>query len=689
MRTPRSMSRPFAAPWALAFAGLLTADSTTWAEQKVKPSQETENPSAAPAKADEVSDETLDSCKSQLRQLLESEMEAEVSHLAKTVALSDETVAALQSASASLVEKALEDASQHIREFIVAISAWVRTNRVGVQVLGAENFSSFFSRRASGSAVFFQRNAGGPPQPQIPALWQEKAWKEKVAALLTIDQRKTLADFLADESAKLEKSMKGGDVAIRKRLGIEAAILRSRIERAVELEPDRLSRFHALLDQAQDKGTTVTLERLRAFIEGLPRNSREQWQGNLGGISSFDYDIETDSLWKEGIDALLTPAEQEGVRASMKDRLERLTQALVELSLRELDTRCRLSPEQKTAVRPLVEKAIAQENKDAPNPESKMGPAVLFSGMRNRTRNACDNLPETDLRTILDTRQFTAWSAQRERNEARRATSTRTRNARGKATPEKPVPPVDPETLIQEHLVKSAESQRDQLRTAMLAKVDEISRDAEIDAAHAERLRTAALGAVEFHLKNWKPNFENNLRANLHNVRPEGLAERLGNFGFFMMGGSPLAPQTQPIWKNAYNSELSDSQRQKLTQLARQRQEELAKMVATLTTWIFERHTALRPTQIPPVRELIAKAVLEYLPDLEQSYGAEDSDSPWYNHLHSVVLPLFGVAETDLKQVLTTAQWERWSKSELHHSFGSNWTNIKSLHESRKVRQKQ
>ena len=64
MRTPRSMSRPFAGPWALAFAGLLTADSTTWAEQKVKPSQETENPSAAPAKADEVSDETLESCKS-------------------------------------------------------------------------------------------------------------------------------------------------------------------------------------------------------------------------------------------------------------------------------------------------------------------------------------------------------------------------------------------------------------------------------------------------------------------------------------------------------------------------------------------------------------------------------------------------------------------------------------------------
>lgn len=236
--------------------------------------------------------------------------------------------------------------------------------------------------------------------------------------------------------------------------------------------------------------------------------------------------------------------------------------------------------------------------------------------------------------------------------------------------------------------MRSTESQRSQLRTAMLAKVGEISRLAQVDPAHAERLRTAALGAVEFHLKNWKPNFENNLRANLHNVRPENLAQRLGEFDFFMMGGSPLAPMTQPIWKTAYNSELSESQRQTLTDITRQRQEELAKMVSALTTWIFERHTALRPNQIPPVRELVAKAVLEYLPDLEQTYGSEDSESPWYNHLHSVVLPLFGVPETDLKRILTPSQWERWSKSELHNSFGGNWTNLKSLHESRKVRQK-
>ena len=100
MRAPRSVSRPFASIWALAFAGLLTTDSNILAEQKVKPSQGTDNPSAAPATAEDVSEETLETCKSQLRQLLESEMEAEVSHLAKTVALSDETVAALQSASA-------------------------------------------------------------------------------------------------------------------------------------------------------------------------------------------------------------------------------------------------------------------------------------------------------------------------------------------------------------------------------------------------------------------------------------------------------------------------------------------------------------------------------------------------------------------------------------------------------------
>ncbi|MFN5343129.1 MAG: hypothetical protein ACK5C6_11360, partial [Roseiflexaceae bacterium] len=79
--------------------------------------------------------------------------------------------------SLSLIEKALLDAAPHIREFIVAISGWIQTNRVGVQVLGAENFASFFSRRASGSAVTFQRNAGGPPQPKIPAVWQDKAWK--------------------------------------------------------------------------------------------------------------------------------------------------------------------------------------------------------------------------------------------------------------------------------------------------------------------------------------------------------------------------------------------------------------------------------------------------------------------------------------------------------------------------------
>jgi hypothetical protein len=616
-------------------------------------------------------------------------MEAEISHLTKTAGLSDDTVAALQIVSTSLIEKALLDAAPHIREFIVAISGWIQTNRVGVQVLGAENFASFFSRRASGSAVTFQRNAGGPPQPKIPAVWQDNAWKEKVDALLNPEQRKIISDFIADEAAKLDKSMKGGDVAIRKRLGIEAAILRSRIERAVELDPERLSRFHHLLEQAQDKGTTVTLHRLRTFIEGLPRNSRDQWQGNLASISSFDYDIETDSLWKEGIDALLSAVEQENVRASMKDRLERLSQALVELSLRELDTRCRLSDDQRNALRPLLEKALAQENKDAPNPESKMGPAVLFSGMRNRTRNACDNLSEPELRNVLDSTQLAAWKSQREKNEARRSSSNRPRNGRSETTQGKASPPPDPEMLIQEHLVKSTESQRDQLRTAMLAKVDEIARDAEVDAPHTERLRTAALGAVEFHLKNWKPNFENNLRANLHNVRPEALSERLGNFGFFMMGGSPLAPQTQPIWKNAYNTELSESQRLKLTQAAIKRQDELARMVASLTTWIFERHTALRPSQIPPVRELVAKAILEYLPDLEQTYGAEDSESPWYNHLHSVVLPLFGVAEAELKQILTPAQWERWSKSELHNSFGSNWTNIKSLHESRKVRQKQ
>ena len=687
MRTALSTSLSCVSIWAVTLVGLLPTSSTALSQEKVKPSESAETASAAPAKPKDASDE-IESCKSRLRKLWEGEMEAEISHLAKTAALSDETIEALHSASSSLVEKALADFTEHIRDYVIKIFAWFRTNQPDA-LMSIENFSSLFSGRASATQMMFQGGPSFPPLPQIPALWREKAWQSKVDALLSTAQRKAIADCLADESAKLEKSMKGSDVAIRKRLGIEAAILRSRIERAVELDADRLSRFHALLEQAQDKGTTVTLERLRNFMEDLPRNSRDESKDNLGRISLFDYDIETDSLWKEGIDSLLSPAEQENVSASMKDRLERLTQALVELSLRELDNQCRLSAEQKAAIRPLMKEAVAQENKDAPNPESKIGPAVLFSGMRNRTRNACNHLPEADLQKILDARQFSTWNAHRGKNEAGRASPNRGWNTRKSSTPENPAPPIDPEALIQEHLVKSTESQRAQLRTAMLAKVDEIAGDTELDATHAERLRTAALGAVEFHLKNWKPNFENNLRANLQNVRPDGLAERLGNFGSFMRGGTPLAPQTQPIWKNAFNSELSELQRQRLTQLAQQRQEELAKMVATLTTWIFERHTALRSTQIPPVRELVAKSVLEYLPDLEQTYGAEDSESPWYNHLHSLILPLFGVAETDLKQILTPTQWERWSKSELHHSFGSNWTNIKSLHESRKVRQKQ
>ena len=636
--------------------------------------------------ANDIPTESIESCQTALRQLLESEMDSEIAHIAKTAGLDEPTIGALQVASAALIEDQVKHAVPAITEYILALTEWARINRANVQSFGIENVGATFSRR---SWPMFGRNPGNPPIPKIPMPWRDKVWSDKVQSSLKPDQQKALAEFLADDATKADKAIKAGDPLIRKRLGIEAAILRSRIERAVELDPDRLARFHALLDKALDHGTAATLARLREFVDALPRSSREQWQGNLSNVSGLDHDIETDPIWKEGIDSLLSQAERDAVQASMRDRLDRLRRILADLTLRDMDNRCRLSPDQKTRLLPLVERAVLEENKDVPNAESKMGPAVLFSGMRNRTRGACDHLAEKELREILDARQFELWKEQRERNTQRIATFTQRNSRKVEPKPAKPPPPADPEALIQEHLAKSAEAQREQLRSAMLNKVDEIARDASVDAVHTERLRTAALGAVEFHLRNWKPNFENNLRANLHNVRPDALADRLGNFGFFMMGGSPLAPQSQAIWKNAYGAELTDAQRQRLNAAAQERKEDLAKTVAGLTTWIFERHTALRPAQIPPVRDLVAKSVLEYLPDLEQAYGTEDSESPWYNHLHSVVLPLFGVAETELKQILSPSQWERWSKSELHNSFGSNWTNIKSLHESRKVRQKQ
>jgi len=234
------------------------------------------------------------------------------------------------------------------------------------------------------------------------------------------------------------------------------------------------------------------------------------------------------------------------------------------------------------------------------------------------------------------------------------------------------------EQLFSRHLHQMSIQQRKLLLAPMITRVEDAIRVLALPASTQVGLTTAAKGAVEAELVEWRRSMESYARSTTRNATAENIAVMLGGMGRISFGSSngQTTPE-QPVWKTAVETLLTPDQQTAWKAEVEAREANRLDALAGIVVMDMDRRRQLSTEQCEKLRPHLRKLLQEYLPDI----GRYMNDS-WYLQSYSAGMPLAGVPEKDMKAVLTARQWELFKKTDLPET-SQYWESVKQWHNRR------
>ncbi|MCB1207772.1 MAG: hypothetical protein KDK97_00530 [Verrucomicrobiales bacterium] len=370
--------------------------------------------------------------------------------------------------------------------------------------------------------------------------------------------------------------------------------------------------------------------------------------------------------WKEAVKKILTPEDNKRLTDARDGRREHRFEAIARIAIAELDKRVGFTSAQRVQLEPLMEAAM----KKLPDRLVDYDERYYYNLDLKQIFKTAEGLDDEALKVVLDTKQLDRWrSVVKDPNAGDEEAPPNAEIVEG--APADPVPQdeMDLERTISGHLYFLAESQRVRLLQGMQVKVEELERVVKPAPEVLANLQTAAKGAVERALSTWRGEVERWVRQSVQGARPQDIQKRLMSMGSYY-GDRNLTPVDQTLWKSAIDHGLTEAQRAAWKVETDAREGYQGDAIVGLVVSEAERRLRLGPDQTKQLQPKVSAIIKEYGPDIARYFS-----SPWYLQSYSVLIPLAGVPEAEMKTVLQEGQLDVWKEREFNR-INSYWSNI-------------
>jgi hypothetical protein len=133
-------------------------------------------------------------------------------------------------------------------------------------------------------------------------------------------------------------------------------------------------------------------------------------------------------------------------------------------------------------------------------------------------------------------------------------------------------------------------------------------------------------------------------------------------------GGRPSS-----VWDNTVKAVLTPDEANAWKQETDVRSAYRQQAIAALVVAAFDQRNNLTPDQWVKLEPLVTKTMA----DSGEEFGLFFASSqPWFLQSFSIFLPIAGIPEEEMKSILTTDQWERWTGSNEYSNANQYWTMI-------------
>lgn len=236
------------------------------------------------------------------------------------------------------------------------------------------------------------------------------------------------------------------------------------------------------------------------------------------------------------------------------------------------------------------------------------------------------------------------------------------------------------EAALAAHLAEDARLKAQTFSGKLLRRVDEVARVTALDERGREALELAARGTVELQLERQRRNVGSYLRSQLEGAEPRNVRQRLasaGTYGFSLETGkgTPLA--------EAMERELSQAQKQALAANDRESRERRQQQVVALLLARCGRDLQLTQAQHEKLERATLEVLKTYGEDIDAMFSRWGERTPWYLQTYYQWVPMAGLKEAELKEMLSPRQRQKW-EAFLSNRGGDYWGQVMEEHDRRK-----
>jgi hypothetical protein len=610
----------------------------------------------------------LDKAKLEKQKIWEGRMRLEIDHVVKVTGLDEDHAKSLDGPAKQAIAECLDPWETRADALFRPSLAQAAAPQIA-QIL-AENPAQI------------AQSAWGIDSPQP---YDQDDWIKAVHQALTPDQAATWDKEETDHQAEVDKQIsaaidRGSDrVIVMQKQDITSAC--RGIELALNLPKDRADKLEALGNDVAGQAKEKWQKRFHGTLRDMGDDQLRMFSSNPNifiGIQPDEYPSQLPE-WKKNLASFLTSDEAARLKVAHDTRKAKREHVTSQIMLTLLDSKVALTEAQRTHLLPLTDRLA----KDGPDLFPDAAAGTYFAIQPQMFYAAAAKATDADLKPVLDDIQLKRW------HDLTNPDSAPSNGADGDtAKADDSFEPEDVEKAISAYLFQKTEDQRKRTLGDNVLKAEDAVRTAKLSGDAACRLEAAAQGATERSLAMWKWTVEQQVRGQLQdNLTPQNIKQRLDgiqdfifqqNFGIMRMnqGG-----QRFDFWDAAMKT-LTQPQQDAWKKETDARDAFHDQAVAALVLAEFDRQYQLTDDQWQKLQPLIAGIVRDISADISQMFS-NGNDTPWFLTSQFTLMPFAGLADTDLKSILTKEQLDGWTGSPDFSNASSWWTNIKQIHQQR------
>jgi hypothetical protein len=608
------------------------------------------------------------------RKLWIKKMDKVIEKLSTTTGLADAGRKKLETSSHEIVETCMVDWKtgweRVVRTQIKGYPAELRAQGVAGLKASADFGAGFYGLGTEGE------NAAEPDE--------RIAWTSALKGVLTPEQFAAWEKITGEARQKLKAE-------IGERLTAWLMPARDTMEQSIFAKADEMSRSLNLPKERVDQLKSLAKEAVDAGIEKM-REHQEKWLADLGDeqrrqmlkkrqmfFSPNEGESPEDTLvWKTGLTKLLSADERKRLEAEAADHEARHRHALARLMVAEIDARVALTADQRQRIAPICDR-LAKQNigmlySPARGDQEIDVVEVLSTGLK---------FSKKEVQAILEPVQWEHWLDACDLSAHERNGRSIPAPAKGqKDKPTLPAEPEDFERILANYLDENTQRARQKGLAESLLWAEDAGRAANLPAEKIEQLKTAARGAVEESLRNWKSNVDDTVHSFVQNTPVRFLQRRLENLDRYNFQQRLYPePKSQAIWMEAFKNGLDAQQAAAAAKSTNEREAFRNESVAAFVVAMFDQSHQLTAAENTAMTTAATGAVKDYYPDIQGYFSGNTVE--WYLQSYLMFIPVVAIPETELKSILGPESFNRWSHSPEFGNTMSYWSGIRENHDNR------